>query len=134
MADPDALVRMFEGAPVAKWMGARLVFGPDRTAVVTLTVRADHIQATNVAHGCVITFVADTSAWFTAAASCDAPVMTAGIAMNLLRPAVAGDTLEARSSVVKAGQTLVVVRTQVFRTAGGDLVAEGTFTHAVSRS
>ncbi len=132
MADLETLARMFDAAPIPRWMGARLTFAPDRAAIVTLTVRAEHLQATGVAHGSILTFVADTSAWFTAAAAVDVPITTAGFTLNLLRPAVEGDALEGRSSVVKAGRTLVVVRTQVLR-AGGP-VAEGTFTHAAVRS
>lgn len=131
MTDLETLARMFDAAPIPRWMGARLAFAADRAAIVSMTVRPEHLQATGVAHGCILTFVADTSAWFTAAAAADVPVTTAGFTLNLLRPAVEGDALEGRSSVVKAGRTLVVVRTQVLR--GGEPVAEGTFTHAAVR-
>ena len=128
--DTAELMNQFKQAPIPKWMNADMAFEADGSATVTLEVRKEHLQATGVAHGSIITFAADTSAWFTAASASDKMVMTSGFNLDLLRPANEGDTLTAKSSVVKRGRTLVVVRTTVTRN-DGKLVAEGSFTHAV---
>ena len=128
--ETQKLLELFRKAPIPKSMGADMTFSDDGAAIVTMPVRREHLQATGVAHGAVLTFAADTSAWFTAAEASPSPITTSGFNLSLLRSVKEGDTLRAESSVVKAGKTLVVVRTQVTR-GDGALVAEGTFTHTV---
>lgn len=117
----------FAAAPIVQWMGAKLAFDGD-AAVVTVPGRREFIQAAGVVHGSVITFAADTAAWFTAARAAGKPVTTATFTLNLLRPTQQG--LTGRGILVKAGKRLVVVRSEV-RDDAGELVAEGSFTHAV---
>ena len=128
--EPAELMKQFQQAPIPKWMNADMSFETDGSATVTLEIRKEHLQATGVAHGSIITFAADTSAWFTAASASKKLVMTSGFNLDLLRAANEGDTLTAKSSVIKSGRTLVVVRTTV-TCNDGKLIAEGSFTHAV---
>lgn len=129
MSALEELKAGFARAHVTRWVGAELSF-EDRSAVVRLPLRSEHIQAHGVAHGAILTFVADTSAWFTAAAASGKNLTTASFTINLLSAAKEGDTLLGRGTLVKAGRRLVVVRSTVTR-GDGELVAEGLFTHAV---
>lgn len=117
----------FAAAPIVKWMGAKLKFDGE-SAVVIVPARPEHIQAAGVVHGSILTFAADTAAWFTAARAAHKPVTTATFTLNLLRPTKLG--LTGRGILVKAGKRLVTVRSEV-RDESGELVAEGSFTHAV---
>ena len=128
--DKAKLLEKFREAEIPKFLHATLEFGPDGTAIVTLPARKEFLQATGVVHGAIITFAADTSAYFTAAAASKSPITTAGFNLNLLRPVNPGRGLRSTSAIVKAGRTLVVARAQVF-SSDGDLVAEGLWTHAV---
>ncbi len=126
------LLAAFREAPVSRWTGARLAFGKDRAAHVTLPVRREFLQTGGIAHGGLVAFAADTSAWFTAAAACDAPVLTADFSLHLLRPVGAGESLVATAEIVRKGRRLVVVEARV-RDGSRRLVAQGLWSHAVVR-
>ena len=128
--DKPTLLKQFRLAGIPRLMKAKLAFARDGTAVVRLPARREFLQSTNVVHGAIITFAADTSAYFTAAAASKRPVTTASFSLNLLRPVKASSGLRSTSVIVKNGRTLVIVRSQVWND-DGDLAAEGLWTHAV---
>lgn len=128
--DKRVLLAQFRAAAIPKFLRATLAFARDGTAVVTMRARPEFLQTANVVHGAMVTFAADTSAYFTAAAASKRPVTTSGFTLNLLRPVTAASTMRSTSQIVKNGRVLVIVRTQVW-IRGRTLAAEGLWSHAV---
>ena len=124
---------MFSAAPVARWFRGMLTFDAEGRASVALPARDEFLQAMDVVHGAVITFAADSAAWFTAALATGQHCLTSDFNIRLLS-AVGGDEgLRATGEVVKSGRTLVVVRSRVVTLPGDRLVAEGLWSHVVLR-
>ena len=105
-------------------------FRSDGGARVTLRVREDHLQSTGIAHGSVAAFAGETSAWVTAQAACERPVLTSSYHLSLLKELRVREKIRAEASVVKLGRRLVVVECRVYGERGA-LAAAGTFTHLV---
>lgn len=96
---------------------------------VAYQVASDHLRTGGIAHGGAIATLMDTALGF--AASTMAPegldVVTAQISINYIRPARAGERLEAVGEVRHSGRRTAVATGEV-RTQSGALVATGSAT------
>jgi uncharacterized protein (TIGR00369 family) len=129
-----AIQQGFRNAPFMAHLGVELVdIGPG-WCEARLDLQAWHFQQTGVAHAGVVAALADHCAG--AAASTQlAPgefVVTAEYKINLLRGA-RGERLFCRADVLKRGQSLTVVESEVFAERQGErsLVAKLNATMAV---
>lgn len=135
MAIDPAIQRVFHDAPFMAHLGVELVdLGPG-WCESRLALQDWHLQQTGVAHAGVVATLADHTAG--AAASTGLPpgqhVVTAEYKINLLRGA-RGERLTCRAEVLKHGQALVVVESEVYAESSGRprvLVAKLNATMAV---
>ena len=88
--------------PFSVLLGARLLaFGADHT-VLELDVRTDLLQQNGFLHGGVVAYAADNSLTYAGGAALGPAVLTGGMTIEYLRPAV-GVTLRATAQVIHAG-------------------------------
>ncbi len=115
-----AVERGFRDAAFVNDVGiAMLDCGPGWCeAVLTLSPR--HMQHTGIVHAGVQTTLADHAAGAAAITLVPAGhyVLTAEFKLNLLRPAK-GSSLWCRAQVLKAGQNVIVVESEVYAEVGG---------------
>ncbi|MGW5053353.1 PaaI family thioesterase [Actinokineospora sp. NPDC004072] len=98
--------------PFSRLLGARITAFGDGTAVLELDIGDDLRQQHGFVHGGVLSYLADNALTFAAGTAAGANLVTSGMTIDYLRPAV-GTTLRARASVVRAGRTRVVCRCEV---------------------
>ncbi|MBI5904621.1 MAG: hotdog fold thioesterase [Deltaproteobacteria bacterium] len=111
---------LFDKAPFIAELGLQLSdLGPGWCETV-LPVAPKHLQQDGYVHAGVQATVADHSAGGAAGTlvKADELVLTAEFKINLLRPAIA-DRLRCRSTVLKAGRTLIVAESEVFAVRDG---------------
>ncbi|WP_029479074.1 PaaI family thioesterase [Deinococcus frigens] len=109
--------RGIEGSAYTRSMGTRLRHFETGCVEIELDLRPELTQHHGQAHGAVLGYLADTvSAW--AAASVTGDVVTAEYKLNFLT-AARGELLWARGQVLKAGKRQVIVRADVYASAGG---------------
>jgi uncharacterized protein (TIGR00369 family) len=131
-----AIQKGFRDAPFIAHLGIELDDLGDGWCEASLPLQGWHLQQTSVAHAGVVATLADHCAG--AAASTQLAegehVVSVEYKINLLRGAK-GDRLRCRAEVLKRGQTLTVVESQVYTEAGGrrELVAKLNATMAVLR-
>lgn len=115
--------------PFLDLLGMRASSVEPGRVVVHYEVGGDHLRTRGIAHGGVIATLMDTSLGL--AASTRAPegldVVTAQINVNFIRPAWAGERLEAVAEVRHSGRKTAVASGEV-RTESGTLVATGSAT------
>lgn len=128
------IAQVFRDAPFMVHLGVELVDLGHGWCEARLALKDWHMQQTGVAHAAVVAALADHCAG--AAASTDLAtgqhVVTAEYKINLLRGA-RGDHLFCRAEVLKRGQALIVVESEVFTATDGRrvLVAKLNATMAV---
>jgi len=131
-----AIEKGFRDAPFIAHLGIELVdLGPG-WCEAKLELQPWHLQQTSVAHAGVVATLADHCAG-AAAFTQLAPgeyVVSVEYKINLLRGA-RGERLFCRADVLKRGQTLTVVESEVYAEAGGkrELVAKLNATMAVMK-
>ncbi len=131
-----AIEKGFSDAPFIAHLGIELDDLGDGWCEASLGLQAWHLQQTSVAHAGVVATLADHCAG--AAASTQLAegeyVVSVEYKINLLRGAK-GERLRCRAEVLKRGQSLTVVESEVFAEAGGkrELVAKLNATMAVLR-
>ena len=133
----ERIGRIFTLAPFVGDLGIVLVDAGPGWCETTLAIAPRHLQHGGVAHAGVISTLADHTAGAAAQTHCaeGEMVVTAEFKINLLRPG-AGDRLDCRAQVLKAGRVLHVVEAEVFgrRDADRVLVAKFNATMAVVRA
>ena len=131
-----AVEKVFGDAPFIAHLGIELEGFGDGWCEASLGLKGWHLQQTSVAHAGVVATLADHCAG--AAASTQIAegehVLTVEYKINLLRGAK-GERLHCRAEVLKRGQMLTVVESQVYAGAEGkrELVAKLTATVAILR-
>ncbi|WP_256105424.1 PaaI family thioesterase [Streptomyces sp. ODS05-4] len=121
--------------PFSDLLGARLVSFGAGEATLELPIRARLHQQHGFVHGGVLSYAADNALTFAAGTVGVGRPLTAGFAIDYLRPAT-GEILRARAAVIRAGRTRVVCRCDV-ATIDGDgvetlcAVAQGTVSFAL---
>jgi acyl-CoA thioesterase len=112
---------MFERDSASRSLGMELVEAGDGAAVVRMPVTGAMVNGHGMAHGGFVFSVADTA--FACACNSRGPVtVAAGADITFLRPARAGDLLEARARERSASGRSGIYDVTVF--SGGDVVAE----------
>ena len=113
MADPltaqqtaDAVgVHLFANDRASKAMGMRIVAISEGAAFLEMPVRDDMVNGFDICHGGFITTLADSAFAFACNSTGDMTV-AAGLTVDFLAPARAGDVLTARAfEVVQSGRT-----------------------------
>ncbi len=105
----------FAQQSVMTLIGASLSLVEAGIIEITLPYRQDLTQQNGYLHAGIVTSIADSACGYAAFTLMPpgAGVLSVEFKMNLLRPAK-GDSFVARAEVIKAGQTLTVVRADVF--------------------
>ncbi len=120
--------------PFSRLLGAELVAWSAAGTELALDLGPDHLQQHGVAHGGVVSYLADNALTY-AGGSVLGDCMTLEFKINYLRPA-RGERLVARASVAGSGRTQAVCRCDIFAVEGGEerlcAVAQGTI-HKVER-
>ena len=98
-------VHMFERDRASKAMGMRIVAMSEGAAFLEMKVRDDMLNGFDICHGGFITTLADSAFAFACNSTGDVTV-AAGLTVDFLAPARAGDVLTARAfEVVQAGRS-----------------------------
>ena len=98
-------VHMFARDRASKAMGMRIVAMSEGAAFLEMTVRDDMLNGFDICHGGFITTLADSAFAFACNSTGDVTV-AAGLTVDFLAPARAGDVLTARAfEVVQAGRS-----------------------------
>lgn len=120
--------RVLAAQAFSSHMGAELVAWAPGSAELAITLQDFHLQQHGVAHGGVVSYLADNALTY-AGGSLLGDCMTLEFKVNYLRPAK-GERLVARASVAGSGKTQAVCRCDVFAVADGEeklcAVAQGT--------
>lgn len=127
----ERYVRLFNGAPIARFFGMRLVYTPQGNAVFTLPYnpRLDH--ALGGIHGGVYATMLDNAAWFTAAPSHGVFgwVATSELTVHMLEPA-ARTPLKSVGCLLKRGKRQDVAEARLYD-GRGRLAGHGVGTFIV---
>src|SRR6185295_348462 len=100
-----AAARMWANDRASKAMGMRIVAISEGAAFLEMAVRDDMLNGFDICHGGFITTLAD-SAFAFACNSTGEMTVAAGLTVDFLAPARAGDVLTARAfEVVQSGRT-----------------------------
>src|SRR4051812_38582122 len=98
-------IHMFANDRASKAMGMRIVAISEGAAFLEMTVRDDMLNGFDICHGGFITTLADSAFAFACNSTGDVTV-AAGLTVDFLAPARAGDVLTARAfEVVQAGRS-----------------------------
>lgn len=122
--------RGFEKSPVHRLLGFELVARTPSGAEIRMPVRREFIQEEGVVQGGILTALADAAAVYVLLPDlpADQGMTSIELKLNFLRPAVEGQgDLVARSTLVKRGKTIALLKSEVFQ--DGKAVAEGLFTY-----
>lgn len=132
--DPQSTEPGGRRVPFLEHLGIEHVSTDDGEAVFRVTVDERHLRTLGLLHGGVTATLLDTAMGMAArtVAPPDQHVVTVQFGMNLIRPAHAGDHLEARARVEHPGsKTAVVAADLVIVPADGEetrmALATGTF-------
>ena len=111
--------KSFAAQSIMQLIGAELAVIEPGVVEITLPYRRDLTQQDGYLHAGVITTIADSAAGYAAFSlmPAGARVLSVEFKVNLLRPA-SGDNFLARAEVIKPGNTLTVVRADVFGLTG----------------
>ena len=99
--------------PFSTLLGAELDGFEPGSAELRLRMRAELRQQFGLAHGGVVSYLADNALTFAGGSMLGPTVLTAEYKLSFVRPAV-GDVMIARASVVHAGARQAVCRCDVF--------------------
>ena len=131
---PDEVRRTFNRAPFIANLGVQLESLGEGECTTFLQIDHRHLQQDGFVHGGVQATMADHTAGAAAATLLQEGqiVLTAEFKINFLR-AARGERIICRSTVLKPGNTLTVVESEVFSVASGQerLVSKATATIAV---
>ena len=113
---------MFDRDPASRGLGMELVEAGNGAAVVRMPVTEEMVNGHGMVHGGFVFLIADTA--FACACNSRGPVtVAAGADITFLRPAHAGEVLEARAHERSASGRSGIYDVTV-RSSGGDVVAE----------
>lgn len=117
----DNVKDSFAAQSIMQTIGAQLTRVEPGLVEISLPYRKDLTQQDGYLHAGIITTIADSAAGYAAftVMPAGARVLSVEFKVNLLRPA-SGDSFLARAEVIKPGQTLTVVRADVFGLTGNE--------------
>lgn len=105
--------RILAAQPFSVLIRAELVHLGDGQAELRIPIQRDLFHQGGFVHGGVICYMADNAMTFAAGSLLGDNVVTAGLSIEYLRPAL-GDELIARAVVAHAGQSRAIARCEVF--------------------
>ncbi|NBM16169.1 PaaI family thioesterase [Streptomyces sp. GC420] len=116
--------------PFSRLIGARLTTFETGTATLEIPIRDELLQHDGHLHGGVLSYAADNAITFAAGSALGPAVLTSGLSVSYLRPAM-GRALLARATVVHAGRRQAVCRCDLVVVDGDEpdtlcAVAQGT--------
>jgi uncharacterized protein (TIGR00369 family) len=111
----EEIKQSFAKQTVMELIGAQLRRIEPGVVEITLPYRADLAQQDGYLHAGIVTTIADSAAGYAAYSLMppNSQVLSIEFKVNLLRPAK-GESFLASAEVVKSGQTLTIVRADVF--------------------
>ncbi|MFC0597997.1 PaaI family thioesterase [Streptomyces palmae] len=105
--------KILDDQPFSVLVGARLeVFEPGR-AVLALDIHDGLKQQNGFVHGGVLAYAADNAITFAAGTVLGPAVLTSGVTISYVRPAV-GATLEAEATVTSSGRRQAICRCDIY--------------------
>ena len=128
----QALMNMFNSAPIKHALGMSIRFASSGEAVFTLPPDERFFHGMGDVHGGMVTTLMDNAGWFTAAAHYNRLVLTADLNIRLLE-AARRQEITATGTMIRAGRTMAVVE-MTASTTDGRLIAKGSGTFTVTRS
>jgi uncharacterized protein (TIGR00369 family) len=131
----DEVRKSFAAQSIMQLIGAELTRVEPGVVEISLPYRKDLTQQDGFLHAGIITTIADSAAGY-AAFSLMPPgssVLSVEFKVNLLRPAK-GERFLARAEVIKPGQTLTVVRADVFGLTGNERLLVATLLGTMFRA
>ncbi|MEM7309640.1 MAG: PaaI family thioesterase [Planctomycetota bacterium] len=123
---------LFDGAPVNRLLGLRLVETGCDEARLALAPRGEFVQEGGRVHGGVLTTLADSSAVYALLPGLpDGKSMTSvEFKLNFLRPVqIGGADIEAHARVVQRGRRVALCDVELSQ--GGKALAKGLFTYLI---
>jgi acyl-CoA thioesterase len=130
MASEADIQTIFARTPANRLIGSRLVSCGDGQACVALPVRPELIQEKGVVHGGFLSTLMDSAAVYAIVPdlAVDAGLTGVEFKVNFMRPGrLDRGEIEARSKLVKRGQTLSIVDVEALQEHR--LLAKGLFTY-----
>ncbi len=125
------LERLYAGAPISRWYGARITVGEGR-AEVTFDIRPEFHHAANAVHGSVYFRALDDAAFFAANSMvAEVFVLTVSFTVQFVRPVVDGK-VTASGRLLHGGGRLLHATSEL-RDDAGRLLGSGTGVFARSR-
>lgn len=124
------LIELFDRAPLKKTFGMDFTYNEAGSAVFVMPYNPAFDHAMNSIHGGVFATLLDNAGWFTVASYYDRWISTVEMQVRLLEH-VAGKTLVATGTLVKAGNRIAVATMEI-RTEDGVLAATGSGTFTVT--
>jgi uncharacterized protein (TIGR00369 family) len=126
----DLAARILAAQPFSRHLGARLTAFGDRTATLEIDLADHHRQQDGYVHGGVLAYAADNVITFAAGTALGPHVLTAGLTIDYLAPAV-GRTLRAQARVIRANTCRAICRAEIHAVDDTDspglvAVAQGT--------
>ena len=124
----EALVRMYDRAPINKWFQPLLRIPQEGRAEIELTVREDFHHAAHAIHGAVYFKALDDATFFAVqSVVTDFFVVTSSFQLYFLRPVSRGRLL-ARGQVVSRSKRLFIAEGVLFDSRGKEVArGSGTF-------
>jgi uncharacterized protein (TIGR00369 family) len=129
--DP-AIAARFDAVPVNRHLGFALRAHDASGAEVAFTPRPEHRQEFGVVHGAILSALADTASVYAVlpGLAADERMTSIEFKVNFLAAARPdGGEIVGRSTMVRRGRTVAVVRTDVFQ--GDTHVVTGIFTYVI---
>jgi len=124
----EALVAMYDRAPINKWFRPRLRIPEEGRAEIEMTVREDFHHAAHAIHGAVYFKALDDATFFAAQSIVtDCFLVTSSFQLYFLRPVSEGQLL-ARGQVVSRSKRIYVTEGVLFDSLGREVArGSGTF-------
>ncbi len=110
--------QVLAGQSFSTFLGAEMVRCDAAGVVIELALRDEFKQNNGFAHGGVLAYLADVGLAFAVGQQIGAPIVTAEIKINYLRPAI-GERLIARATALSVGRMQGVSRCNIFVVSGG---------------
>ncbi len=122
----DSTLEMAASIPLLQLLGIHLVESEESYAVMEVTVSPDHANFFGGAHGGLLASLADTACFFSQQLiPSGRKAATLNLNLNFLRPAAIGDTLQARSELIRIGKRTANLEVRI-RNQTGKVIVQGS--------
>ena len=108
---------VLQSQPFSRLLGAELAAATETGVELALEIREEHRQQYGMAHGGVISYLADNALTFAGGIALECDVVTAQMNIHYLRPAL-GSRLIARAQAISASSASALTKCDVLEIAG----------------